>query len=162
MKQEQQMSQGKKNVMTPHFVPTSTFESNYGHQNIHQWNRGTDHYAEELALIQAQGNHHEVKCYYGNKGTESMVISKGHEQNKHTYIVFKDLLGSQSIEENKNPHEMESLGAATAYKSYHQRLEEEKHEDMLSLSLGSRQGLNEQEPRPDANDVSLELKLKIN
>ncbi|XP_019418781.1 PREDICTED: transcription factor BOA-like [Lupinus angustifolius] len=162
MKQEQQMSQAKKNFMTPHFVPRSTLESNYSHQNIHQWSRGTDHYAEELALIQAQGNHHELKCYYGNKGTESMVICKGDEQKKHTYIVFKDLLGSQSVQETKNPPGMESLGAAAAYKSYHQRLGEQKDEDMLSLSLGSRQGLNDQEPRPDANDVSLELKLKLN
>ncbi|XP_019425216.1 PREDICTED: probable transcription factor KAN2 [Lupinus angustifolius] len=132
MKLEQQINEG---------IPSD------GQQHIQQLSSESDHSVEELARIQAQCYHHQLECY--NENQRRSVLINEEENKTHNYIIFKDILGSQSAQENQNPLEMEPLGAAIG---------ERDDEDMLSLSLGL-SGLNNQNPRPDANDVCLELKL---
>ncbi|KAK7245872.1 hypothetical protein RIF29_40726 [Crotalaria pallida] len=162
MKQEQ-MKQARKNGAGH---PASSITSNYdpwlGKPNIPQQNHGPEHNAEELTRIQAQWNHHgpaESSNNNGNQGNKSILIN-GDEQRAPDYIIFKELFESQSVQENKNPPEMESLGPAD-YKSDRRRMDG----DMLSLAIGSSSSLpsmNNQNPDEDANDVSFELKLGFN
>ncbi|CAL0309086.1 unnamed protein product [Lupinus luteus] len=128
-------------------APTLTGIRSEGEQHIEQLSSESDHSVEELARIQAQCYRHQVECY--NESQRRSILINDQQNKTHDYILFKDILGSQNAQENQNPPEMEPLGAAIG---------ERNDEDMLSLSLGL-SGLNNQNPMPDANDVSLELKL---
>ncbi|KAK7359789.1 hypothetical protein VNO77_01754 [Canavalia gladiata] len=171
MKHEQMSQAAKKNDMTPDVLPSTfstTFRPSYAQHNPHQRSCET-HYTEHLtAATQPQWNHREQESYNGNQGSDSIIICNEDGKKLQTYIIFEDILTSQTVQENKKGcPEKVSLGVE-GYKSDHQRFEditaigERVGEDTLSLSMSSRglpPFLNRSDTGPDANDVSLELTL---
>ncbi|XP_027186622.1 uncharacterized protein [Cicer arietinum] len=83
---------------------------------------------EDLARTQTQRNGYEPESSYNN---ESIIIGDGHNQKMHTYIIFKGILRTDTVQANIREHQRGSL-----------------HE-LLTRS----------EAREDTNDVSLELTL---
>ncbi|KAK7303313.1 hypothetical protein RJT34_14216 [Clitoria ternatea] len=137
MKQEQ-INQARKNDVAPELLASSIFGPTHRHQNPHQRRCGTSH-TEERVPTHAQRKHQEQ---------ESMIICNN-EQKMHTYIIFNEVLESQTLQEDKNNGGGEQKRSPDITGM---GIGERVDEDMVSLSMSSR-------PLHRANHVSLELTL---
>ncbi|KAJ7967713.1 Myb family transcription factor [Quillaja saponaria] len=150
-------------------------KDNEGSINYINGHNCATHYNEEQIQTQStQWNNKQEQLWIGNGGSESAFYQEAastpekEQQKPHSYIIFKDLLESHSVQE-RNEAEKAPLGAAD-YEINHQRFEDIAGigkrvlgTDNMSLSMNSSLGsqplaeLNKYIPY--ANDVSLELTL---